>query len=144
VGGLLLVRSVELGVTNFVAHDGNGNVAALVNVANGAVTAQYEYGPFGELLRATGESAKANPFRFSTKYQDDESDYLYYGYRSYNPSTGRWLNGDPIGEKGGAAIRREKKSLPPLFMRSKRLPTATTAQTCEMLRKISSYTNKLC
>jgi RHS repeat-associated protein len=101
VGGLLLVRNVELSVTNFVAHDGNGNVAALVNVANGGVTAQYEYGPFGELLRVTGVSAKANPFRFSTKYQDDESDFLYYGYRSYNPSTGRWLSRDPIGEDGG-------------------------------------------
>ena len=38
-------------------------------------------GPFGELLRATGPMAKANPFRFSTKYQDDETDLLYYGYR---------------------------------------------------------------
>jgi len=28
-------------------------------------------GPFGEVLRATGPMAKANPFRFSTKYQDD-------------------------------------------------------------------------
>ena len=34
--------------------------------------------------------AKANPFRFSTKYQDDETDLLYYGYRYYNASTGRW------------------------------------------------------
>jgi RHS repeat-associated protein len=45
--------------------------------------------------------AKANPFRFSTKYQDDETDLLYYGYRYYNPSTGRWVSRDPIGEKGG-------------------------------------------
>jgi uncharacterized protein RhaS with RHS repeats len=45
-------------------------------------------GPFGELIRATGPMAKLNPFRFSTKYQDDETDFLYYGYRYYNPSTG--------------------------------------------------------
>jgi len=45
--------------------------------------------------------AKVNPFRFSTKYQDDESDLVYYGYRYYNASTGRWLSRDPIGEKGG-------------------------------------------
>jgi RHS repeat-associated protein len=32
---------------------------------------------------------KANPFRFSTKYQDDETDLLYYGRRYYNASTGR-------------------------------------------------------
>jgi len=44
--------------------------------------------------------AKANPFRFSTKYQDDETDLLYYGYRYYNPSTGRWLSRDPIMEAG--------------------------------------------
>ena len=58
-------------------------------------------GPFGEVIRATGPMAKANPFRFSTKYDDDESDLLYYGYRYYKPSTGTWPNRDPLGEKGG-------------------------------------------
>src|SRR5574338_1648219 len=61
-------------------------------------------GPFGEVLRATGPMAKANPFRFSTKYQDDETDLLYYGYRYYNASTGRWLSRDPIEEFGGVAL----------------------------------------
>jgi RHS repeat-associated protein len=99
VGGLLWARFGP--APQFVAYDGNGNVAALVHGTTGAVTAQYEYGPFGELLRATGTWAKSNPFRFSTKYQDDESDLLYYGYRYYNPGTGRWPNRDPIGERGG-------------------------------------------
>jgi RHS repeat-associated protein len=45
--------------------------------------------------------AKANPFRFSTKFQDDETDLLYYGLRYYNASTGRWLSQDPISERGG-------------------------------------------
>lgn len=58
-------------------------------------------GPFGKLLRATGPMAKANPFRFSTKFQDDETDMLYYGYRYYNASTGGWLSRDPIQERGG-------------------------------------------
>jgi len=97
VGGLLAV--VGYGVsTNFVACDGNGNVAALLQTDGSALTAQYEYGPFGELLRTTGPMARNNPFRFSTKYQDDESDLLYYGYRYYNPSTGRWPSRDPMGE----------------------------------------------
>jgi RHS repeat-associated protein len=59
-------------------------------------------GPFGELLRATGPMAKANPFRFSTKYQDDETDLPYYGYWYYNAGTGRWLSRDPYGEIGFA------------------------------------------
>lgn len=44
---------------------------------------------------------KANPFRFSTKYQDGETDLLFYGYRYYSASTGRWLTRDPLDEKGG-------------------------------------------
>jgi len=100
VGGLLEINDTANGV-QFVAYDGNGNVAALVNGVGGTNSAQYEYGPFGELIRSTGPMAKANPFRFSTKFQDDETDLLYYGYRYYNGSTGRWISRDPIEERGG-------------------------------------------
>jgi hypothetical protein len=86
VGGLLAITDASQG-SHFCAYDGNGNVSALVKADGSGLTAQYAYGPFGELLRATGPMAKANPFRFSTKYQDDESDLLYYGYRYYNAST---------------------------------------------------------
>ena len=51
---------------------------------------------FGELLRATGPMAKVNPFRFSTKFHDDETDLVYYGYRYYNAGTGRWIGRDPV------------------------------------------------
>jgi len=57
-------------------------------------------GPFGELLRATGPLARANPLRFSTKYQDDETELLYYGYRYYSATMGRWLSRDPMEESG--------------------------------------------
>jgi RHS repeat-associated protein len=102
VGGLLEVSYCGAQTTNcFAAYDGNGNLCGLVNAADGTTVARYEYGPFGEVIRATGPMAKASPFRFSTKYQDDETDLLYYGYRFYNPSTGRWPIRDPIEEKGG-------------------------------------------
>jgi len=73
------------------------------------VSVSSEYGPFGELLRATGLMAKANPFRFSTKFQDDETDLVYYGYRYYNSSTGRWPNRDPIGELGFQTLTNGKR-----------------------------------
>ena len=102
VGGLLEVSYHGTATTNcFPAFDGNGNVVALVNAADGTIVANYDYGPFGEPIRITGVMAKNNPFRFSTKYHDEESDLLYYGYRYYKPSTGTWPNRDPIGEKGG-------------------------------------------
>jgi RHS repeat-associated protein len=102
VGGLLAVAYYGAQTTNsFVTFDGNGNVAALVNAADGTALAQYEYGPFGEVVRATGPMAKLNPFRFSTKYQDDESDLIMYPVRPYSPSTGRWLSRDALEEAGG-------------------------------------------
>jgi RHS repeat-associated protein len=101
VGGLLFIRDVPSAIGYCApAFDGNGNVAALVSMSGGTNCATYEYGPFGEVLRATGPMAKANPFRFSTKYQDDETDLLYYGYRYYNASTGSWISRDPIEEIG--------------------------------------------
>jgi RHS repeat-associated protein len=65
------------------------------------VVSQYEYGPFGELLRSTGPLASAFPHLFSTKYHDWETGLSYYGHRYYNPFIGRWPNRDPIGERGG-------------------------------------------
>ncbi len=63
-------------------------------------------GPFGEVLRATGPMAKVNPFRFSTKYQDDETELLYYGFRYYSSSTGRWISWDPLSESGHKLLKR--------------------------------------
>jgi RHS repeat-associated protein len=104
IGGLLEMSYYGTQTTNsFVANDGNGNVAALLaeNGYHGSWAAQNEYGAFGELIRATGPMVKVNPIRFSTRYQDEETDLIYYGYRYYNPSTGRWMNRDPLEENGG-------------------------------------------
>ena len=100
VGGLLEVNDTANGA-HFAFYDGNGNVAGLVKAADSTLSAKYEYAPFGEVIRATGPFVKINPFRLSTKYQDEETDLLYYGYRYYAPTTARWLSRDPIQEKGG-------------------------------------------
>ena len=63
-------------------------------------------------LRTTDPMALANHLRFCTKYQDEESGMAYYGYRYYNPSTGRWLSRDPIGERGGANLLGLNKNDP--------------------------------
>jgi RHS repeat-associated protein len=100
VGELLEISYYGTTITNCLpAFDGNGNLMALVNAADGTLVANYEYGPFGELLRATGPMAKANPFRWSTRYQDDESDIVMYPCRPYRD--GRFLNRDLIEEAGG-------------------------------------------
>jgi RHS repeat-associated protein len=105
VGGLLQV-SVLLPspFTLLPSYDGNGNILSAIDASNGTVAATYEYGPFGEPLRATGPAAAANPFRFSTKYSDAETGLLYYGYRYYSTSLRRWLSRDPIQERGGVNL----------------------------------------
>lgn len=73
IGGLV---AATLGGTNpansvYYLYDGNGNITALADT-NATLQARYEYGPFGEPLRASG--IPTNPFRFSTKYTDTESE----------------------------------------------------------------------
>jgi len=100
IGGLLWIN-LETGShagRYFAAYDGNGNVMGLVSADDGSLVAQYEYGPFAEPLRATGPLTADNPFRFSTKYTDSETGLLYYGYRYYSPTLGRWLSRDPVEE----------------------------------------------
>ena len=103
VGGLVKVSEYIGGGTNhyFAAYDGNGNLAGLVDGSTGGVTARYEYGPFGEALRATGTFSTNNPVRFSSKFADNESGMVYYGYRYYAAGSGTWINRDPSDEQGG-------------------------------------------
>ena len=99
VGGLLTISSP--GSSQFLCFDGNGNIATTIDTTSAAISGQYEYGSFSEAIKATGSIATASLFRWSTKYRDDETDLIYYGYRYYAPSIGRWLSQDPIAEAGG-------------------------------------------
>jgi RHS repeat-associated protein len=105
VGGLLKVTYVGTTTTNaFVAYDGNGNVAGLADAANGRNCARYEYGVFAEAIRMSGPMGSASPITFSTKYQDRETEALYYGYRYYTPKLGNWLSRDLAAESGGLSL----------------------------------------
>jgi RHS repeat-associated protein len=89
------------GPAHFASYDGNGNITALLDGSTGLNSATYEYGPFGESIRVTGTMGKANPFRWSTKFTDDDTDLVYYGYRYYHQSAGHWISRDPLEESGG-------------------------------------------
>jgi RHS repeat-associated protein len=66
--------------------------------------AHYEYDAFGNVIFSSGTSAASFQHRFSTKPQDAESGLYYYGYRYFDPLTGRWPSRDPIGERGGVNL----------------------------------------
>jgi len=102
VGGLLAVNTAS--ATYFPTFDGNGNVTGLVNAADGSLAAEFEFDPFGNVIKAVGAAANAQPFGFSTKYTDTETNLVYYGMRWYSPNVGRFFSRDPIGELGGSNI----------------------------------------
>jgi RHS repeat-associated protein len=98
IGGLL---SASLnGTQAFYFYDANGNVSDLA-ATNGTSLAHYEWDPYGNATVSSGSLASVNPFRFSTKYTDEETELLYYGFRYYSPMLGRWVSRDPLGEGGG-------------------------------------------
>ena len=79
------------------------NICGMVDKV-GNVVAGYSYSPFGELGAASGPMWQVNPWRFSSEYYDDSLGLVYYKYRHYNPSRGRWISRDPIGEQGGLSL----------------------------------------
>jgi len=101
VGGLLVSYDLNTGLLLNPVYDGNGNVVAMLNRADGSIAAAYEYDAFGNTIRESGPYAAENPFRFSTKFTDLEFGLVYYGQRCYHPSLGRFINRDPIEESGG-------------------------------------------
>ena len=136
VGGLLM--ATISGTNCFAAYDGNGNIMALINAMDKSLAARYEYSPYGELLRATGLLARQNPFRFSTKYWDDESALIYYGYRYYSPAVGKWIGRDPSGEKGGIHLYQFVQNSPiHMFDPNGRDPTSL--QTLAYVGPLAAY-----
>jgi RHS repeat-associated protein len=103
VGGLLLVSDHSTLITHhYPTYDGNGNVSEYLD-ASGDVAAHFEYDPFGTTVVDT-DTSNQFPYRFSTKPRDAETGLYYYGYRYYDPVTGRWPSRDPIQERGGVNL----------------------------------------
>ena len=95
IGGLVARCSLAGDSPAFYCADANGNVTALF-ADDGTNVARYVYDPYGTVVNRSGALADENMYRFSTKYTDDETGLVYYGYRYYSPGLGRWLSRDPI------------------------------------------------
>lgn len=102
VGGFLALIDLTVGGDWLLpCYDGKGNLHGLIDYSTGAFVAQYEYDAFGQTIRMSGVWASNNPFRYSSKYTDDETYLINFGRRYYFPNQGRFMGRDPIDEKGG-------------------------------------------
>ncbi len=80
--------------TKYYYHfDGLGSVVALSDV-NGVIVEEYSYDVFGEPNRTSDVN---NPYLFTGRRLDLETNNYYYRARYYKPSIGRFLQTDPKG-----------------------------------------------
>ena len=110
VGGLLAITRVPAtgdASTRYPLYDGTGNITALVTT-NGSLSATYQYDAFGNTLSPTDHDGSGwvnhNIHGFSTKPTFGHQGLHYYGYRWYTSPQGRWINRDPIAERGGVNL----------------------------------------
>ena len=78
-------------------YDITKNVCEVFGPA-GYIRTAYSYAPFGN-VSASGDVSQ--PFQWSSEVYDSELDLVYYNFRHYSPSLGRFLSRDPIAEQGG-------------------------------------------
>jgi RHS repeat-associated protein len=74
----------------------------------------YKYDSFGKLTASTG--SLVNPFQYTARESDTETDLYCYRARYYDPFAGRFLNEDPIGLNGGPNFYRYAANSPTNFV----------------------------
>ena len=97
--------------TNYAVVSDHLNTPRRMTGTDGALVWQWGYSAFGEeqptvATRKFGKVAAMDGdlemnLRYPGQYFDKESNLHYNGFRTYNPVTGRYTQGDPIGLAGG-------------------------------------------
>ncbi|HXE89539.1 MAG TPA: RHS repeat-associated core domain-containing protein [Terriglobales bacterium] len=122
---LAMLRS---GATSYYLTDGLGSVTSLID-PNGSASAVYTYQSFGELT--SPEGSLANPFRYTGREFDVDTNLHYYRARYYNSLIARFLTEDPIGFNGGINFYAYVLNAPTMFTDPDGLRTQVC---CRLLR----------
>jgi len=92
--GSPIARIENRATVEFSHHNMLGSLVVALD-ENGVATAGFQYGPFGEVLETTGDTA--NHLRqFNGKENDAVSKLRYYGYRYYDRVSLSWTQADPM------------------------------------------------
>lgn len=97
------VQSVTPGI--YYLYADHLNTPRVITDSSNKVVWQWESDPFGTDLPVEGVTASGAKFgynlRFPGQYFDKETGLHYNYFRDYDPSTGRYVESDPIGLEGG-------------------------------------------
>jgi len=86
------------GTAYYYTRDHLGSVREMTD-AGGNLRARYDYDPYGQLTKVSGDLEA--DFGFAGYYRHQTSGLYLTLYRAYDANVGRWLSRDPIGEDGG-------------------------------------------
>ena len=112
-----LISQSRSAVESLYLFDAMGSTSILTT-STGMLANQYFYDAFGNILPGSTETV-TNPFQYIGKlgyYADTELGTYYLRARFFNSGTGRFVNRDPIGVRGGSNA---------IFMRGKTLSVSS-------------------
>jgi RHS repeat-associated protein len=89
-----LLAQTRSGTVSYDLSDGQNNVRLLTD-ANGAITDQYRYDAYGNLLSSQGTTV--NPYRYTGQQLDSLTGLYDLRARYYDPTSGRFLSRDTAG-----------------------------------------------
>lgn len=99
--------------TSYYEADGLGSITSLSSGA-GSLTQTYTFDSFGNRMNSSG--SLTNPFQYTAREFDAETNLYYYRSRYYDPSFGRFLSEDRLGFEGGVNFYRYAQNSPVLWI----------------------------
>jgi RHS repeat-associated protein len=93
------VAMTKGGSTYYLTYDQVGSLRIVAD-ASGNVVKRIDYDSFGNIIDDTNPSFLV-PFCFAGGLHDRDTGLVRFGYRDYDPDTGRWTAKDPILFTGG-------------------------------------------
>lgn len=88
---------------DYMTRDGNtyrlirdhvGSVRLVIDTATGTIAQRIDYDSFGNVVSDSAPGFQ--PFGFQSGLYDNDTGFVQFGARWYDPITGRWLSKDPL------------------------------------------------
>jgi RHS repeat-associated protein len=92
---------IKGGITYRLISDHLGSVRLVVKADDGSVMQRIDYDEFGRITQNTAPGFQ--PFAFAGGLGDEQTGLVRFGYRDYDPESGRWTAKDPLGLAAGQA-----------------------------------------
>lgn len=109
---------MQKGNEEYYYHPDEQNSVEAISQKKGRLVERYEYDPFGNqvIYDSSGNiipnSVAGNRFGFTGQEYDNETGFIHFPYRQYNPKTGAFSQRDPLGYNNGMGLYNYARNNP--------------------------------